>query len=220
MAGRGVLLKPGKIITHKSDLKSVLERSTTVAVLGLSPKPERDSHKVALYLKKNGYRIIPVRPAQKFLLGERAYSSLEDIHTTVDIIDVFRSPEQVMAHAREALRLKPKVFWMQLNIENHDAALLLTAQGIDVVMNRCIKTEHEKLIKKDHAIETGAKKRENVIVVKKRSVFAGTAGVGFPSARTAWRKTSGECPAMALHGIARIVGDRTDLAINKKAIRP
>jgi uncharacterized protein len=141
-------LKPGKIITQNDEIAEILKTTKTIAVLGLSPKPERDSFKVAQYLKANGYCIIPVRPAQKEILGEKVYASLDDIDQDVDMIDVFRSPDQVMAHAREALRVKPKVFWMQQNIENHDAALLLNANGIDVVMNRCIKVDHERLIKK------------------------------------------------------------------------
>ena len=141
-------MKSGKIITSEHGIRSVLENSKSIAILGLSPKPHRDSHKVAVYLKECGYRIIPIRPAQKEILGEKAYSSLDEIDAPVDIINVFRSPGQVMAHARESLRLKPKVFWMQLDIENHDAAMLLTAHGIDVIMNRCIKTEHERLVKK------------------------------------------------------------------------
>ena len=141
-------MKTGKILIQDEAIKSILENSTAIAVVGLSPKPQRDSYRVALYLKEHGYRIYPVRPAQKEIMGEKAHLSLDDIDDDVDIVNVFRSPPQVMAHAREALRLKPKAFWMQLDIENHDAALLLTAQGIDVVMNRCIKKEHERLIKK------------------------------------------------------------------------
>jgi len=141
-------LKKGKLITQEDDIKVILENSKSVAVLGLSPKPRRDSYKVAAYLKEKGYRIVPVRPAQKEILGEKAFSSIDELDEAIDILNVFRSSAQVMAHAEEALRLKPKVFWMQLGIENHTAALLLTSQGIDVVMNRCIKIDHERLITK------------------------------------------------------------------------
>ena len=140
-------MKPGRIIAQDSDIKAVLESSKSIVVLGLSPKPERDSYRVAGYLKENGYQIIPVRPAQKTILGEKAYKSLAEIEKPVDIIDVFRRPDQVMAHAKEAVRLKPKVFWMQQGIENFEAALFLNANGIDVVMNRCIKVDHGRLIK-------------------------------------------------------------------------
>lgn len=137
-------MKTGRIITQDDEIRNMLETARAIAILGLSPKPERDSNMVARYLKENGYRIIPVRPAQKQILGEKAYGSLDDIKETVDIVDVFRNPAQIVSHAHEAVRLKPKVFWMQLNIENREAAELLTAAGIDVVMDRCIKVEHER----------------------------------------------------------------------------
>ncbi|MBU4126282.1 MAG: CoA-binding protein [Proteobacteria bacterium] len=138
-------MKKGKIITEDSEIKHILADSKTIAVLGLSPKPDRDSYIVAKYLKEQGYKIIPVRPKQKEILGEKAYSSLEEIKESVDIVNVFRNPSQIMPHAHEAIRIKPKVFWMQLNIENHEAAELLTRAGIDVVMDLCIRVEHDRL---------------------------------------------------------------------------
>ncbi len=138
-------MKPGRIITRDDEIRNMLETARAIAILGLSPKPERDSNMVARYLKDHGYRIVPVRPAQKEILGEKVYRSLDDIKKPVDIVNVFRNPAQIIPHAHEAIRLKPKVFWMQLNIENREAADLLTASGIDVVMDRCIKVEHERL---------------------------------------------------------------------------
>ena len=140
-------MKKGKILTDNADIKAVIENSKTIAVLGLSPKPERDSNKVASYMMEKGYRILPVNPMQKEILGEKVHTSLDDIDEPVDIIDVFRQSDQVLPHAHEALRLKPKVFWMQLSIENQEAAELLTEAGIDVIMNRCIKIDHANLIK-------------------------------------------------------------------------
>jgi hypothetical protein len=142
-------MKTGKIITEDGDIKNILENAKTIAIVGLSPKPERDSNKVAEYLKKQGYRIIPVRPGQKEILGEKAYATLDDIREKVDIVDVFRNSAQIVPHALEAARLSPNVFWMQLNIENPEAATLLTEAGIDVVMNKCIKIEHDRLCKKN-----------------------------------------------------------------------
>ncbi|MEW6671660.1 MAG: CoA-binding protein [Thermodesulfobacteriota bacterium] len=139
-------MKPGNIITADRDLTEIFQHLKTVAVVGLSPKPERDSFKVASYLQRQGFTIIPIRPGQKAILNAKAYASLDDVHQPVDIVDVFRSSDKVLAHAHEALRLRPKVFWMQLNIENLETAQLLTNAGIDVVMNRCIKIEHERLI--------------------------------------------------------------------------
>jgi len=138
-------MKLGEIITDDKKIKNILDTSKTIAVLGLSPKPERASHQVAGYLKAQGYRIIPIRPGEAEILGEKVYASLDDVNGPIDIIDVFRNSDQVMAHAHEAIRLKPKVFWMQLYIENKEAAALLTEAGIDVVVNRCIKVEHGRL---------------------------------------------------------------------------
>ncbi|MEA1947650.1 MAG: CoA-binding protein [Thermodesulfobacteriota bacterium] len=138
-------MKPGRIITRDHEIRNMLETATAIAILGLSPKPERDSNRVARYLKDHGYRIIPVRPAQKEIFGEKAYRFIDDIKEPVDIVNVFRNSAQIVPHAHEAIRLKPKVFWMQLNIENREASDLLTAAGIDVVMDRCIKVEHERL---------------------------------------------------------------------------
>ena len=141
-------MKPGKIITEDSDIKDILENAKTIAILGLSPKPERDSNRVARYLKDHGYRIIPVRPGQQEILGQSAYATLDGIKENVDIVDVFRNPEQILPHAHEAIRMQPKVFWMQLGIENQEAATLLIKAGIDVVMNKCIKIEHDRLFKR------------------------------------------------------------------------
>lgn len=135
----------GKIIAADFALKSILKQARTIAIVGLSPKPARDSHRVAIFLQNNGYRIIPVRPGQKEILGEPAFRSLDEIDETVDIVVVFRRSDLIMPHAQEALRLKPRLFWMQLGIENPEAARLLMETGIDVVMNRCIKIEHGKI---------------------------------------------------------------------------
>lgn len=139
----------GEILTEYRQIRVVLAEAATIAVLGVSPKSDRDSHQVARYLKDVGYRILPVRPAQKEILGEKAYRCLNDIDTAVDVVDAFRTPAQITDHVPEIIRLRPRVFWMQLGIENHRAAKVLTAAGIDVVMNRCIKTDHENLFKKN-----------------------------------------------------------------------
>ncbi len=138
-------MKSGRVVTADNDIKDLLSAAKTIAVVGLSPMPDRDSFQVAAYLQQRGYRVLPVRPAQKEILGEKAYATLDDILGPVDIVDVFRRSDQVLPHAHEALRLKPKVFWMQEGIENHEAAKLLTAAGVDVVMDRCIKREHARL---------------------------------------------------------------------------
>jgi predicted CoA-binding protein len=141
-----VALRSGKIIHEAHEIKKILQNTKTIAVVGLSPKPEKDSHAVSAYLKKQGYRIVPIHPSKKEILGEKVYASLDDVKEPVDVVDVFRRSDQVLAHAREALRLRPKVFWMQINVENQEAAELLTEAGIDVVMNQCMMAQHKKLL--------------------------------------------------------------------------
>lgn len=141
-------MKKGALLTEQRQIRPILEEAITIAVLGVSPKPNRDSHRVARYLQEEGYRVLPVRPAQREILGEKAYPSLGEIEAPVDIVDAFRTSEQVLAHVPEVIRLRPRVFWMQLGIENPEAAGMLMDAGIDVVMNRCIKTDHEDLFRK------------------------------------------------------------------------
>jgi len=140
-------MNQGKIITDDISIKKILEDAKSIAILGLSPKSQRDSNKVGKYMKEHGYKIIPIRPGQKQILGEKAFASLDDIQEPVDIVNVFRRSEQIMPHAEEALRNKPNIFWMQLGIENQEAARMLTEAGIDVIMDMCIKVEHNRLCK-------------------------------------------------------------------------
>ena len=136
-------MNEANIISENSKIKDMLDSAKTIAVLGLSPKPERDSNMVARYLQKQGYKIIPVRPGQKEILGEKVYKSLDEIDIPVDIVDVFINSAKLMPHVEKTIKLKPKVLWMQLTVENEKAAKLLTKAGIDVVMNRCIMIDHE-----------------------------------------------------------------------------
>ncbi len=101
-------MKSGRIINDDVTIKDIFENTKTIAILGLSPKPERDSNRVARYLQRQGYRIFPVRPGQDKILGEKAYASLDDIKTPVDIVNVFRNPEYIMPHAYEAIQHNPK----------------------------------------------------------------------------------------------------------------
>lgn len=144
---QGGIMTRGRIIESDADLRTVLSQARTIAVVGLSPKPERDSFRVAAYLQEHRYRIIPIRPAQQEILGVAACPSLDAVSEPVDIVDVFRRSDQILPHAEEAIRLQARVFWMQLGIENQQAADLLNAAGIDVVMNRCIKVEHARLFR-------------------------------------------------------------------------
>ncbi len=138
-------VKRGEQLTDDRDIRRLLQAAATIAVVGLSPKPERDSHRIAAYLQQQGYRIIPVRSAQKEILGEKAYGSLREIPGRVDLVNAFLNPARIMPHARDALALAPRAFWMQTGIENQEAAEILRQAGIDVIMDRCIGVAHALL---------------------------------------------------------------------------
>jgi predicted CoA-binding protein len=139
--------REGRLVTDDGDIRLLLQATATIAVVGLSPKPERDSHRIAAYLQQQGYRIIPVRGAQREILGEKAYGSLGEIPERVDLVNAFVNPARILPHAREAVALAPRAFWMQTGIENREAAELLRQAGIDVVMDRCIGVAHALLCK-------------------------------------------------------------------------
>lgn len=128
------------------EIKDLLTQSKTIAVVGLSDKPERDSYRVAQYMQEQGYRIIPVNPRVKEVLGEKAYPDLAAVPGPVDIVDVFRRSEEAPGVVKEALLLKPAAVWLQLGVISEEAAALAREQGVPVVMNRCIKIEHSRLL--------------------------------------------------------------------------
>ena len=125
--------------------EQILKQSKTIAVVGLSPRPERDSHSVAQYLQEQGYRIIPVNPLLDEVLGEKSYSSLTSIPDTVDLVNVFRRSEEVLPVAREAVAIKAKALWIQLGVVNQEAADLARDGGLDVVMDDCTARMHSRL---------------------------------------------------------------------------
>ena len=128
-------------------LRDVLGRARTIAVVGLSDKPERDSNEVARYLQSQGYRIVPVNPMLPEVLGEKAYPSLASIppDVAVDIVDVFRRSDQVPPVVDEAIARRDKVVWMQLGVENAEAAAKARAAGLTVFENLCIMVQHRRL---------------------------------------------------------------------------
>ncbi len=128
------------------EIKDLLTRSKTIAVVGLSDKPERDSYRVAQYMHEKGYRIIPVNPRVKEVLGERAYPNLAAVPGPVDIVNVFRRSEEAPGVVKEALALKPAAVWLQLGVISEEAAALARDQGVPLVMDRCIKIEHGRLL--------------------------------------------------------------------------
>lgn len=132
----------------KEEMKHVLEEAKTIAVVGLSDKPDRTSYQVSSVMQQNGYRIIPVNPTVDEVLGEKAYPSLLDVKETFDIINVFRRPEHLMEVAEEAAKTNCKVFWAQQGIINEDAYHYLKDRGFTVIMDQCIKVAHAVLVEK------------------------------------------------------------------------
>ena len=118
-----------------------------IAVVGLSKNEEKPSHQVPKYLIEHGYNIIPVNPTVSDVLGKKAYPSIADIPERIDIVDVFRKPEDIPAVVDDVLRKKDgiKVFWMQLGIYNEEAERKAKENGIEVVYNRCMMEEHKRL---------------------------------------------------------------------------
>ncbi len=117
----------------------------SIAVVGMSPKPERPSHYVALYLLDQGFHIIPVNPGQNEIAGLRCYPSLLDIPGKIDVVDVFRRPEHVMPIAETAIEIGAKALWLQDHVVNEEAALLAEDAGLLVVMNDCMMRQHRQL---------------------------------------------------------------------------
>ena len=130
------------------EIERLLKTVKTIAVVGLSDKPDRESHMVARYLQAHGYRIVPVNPAAQEILGERSYPDLASIpaEVGVDVVDIFRKPEFIPAIVDAAIARGARAVWMQLGLAHNAAAEKARAAGLAVVMNRCIKVEHARLI--------------------------------------------------------------------------
>jgi predicted CoA-binding protein len=128
------------------NIKEVLNSAHNIAVVGISDSPERDSNSVAAYLKRQGYRIIPVNPKYDTVLGEKCYASLSDIPDKVDVVDIFRRPEHVLPIVEEAIKINAPAVWMQLGCENKEAVELAQNAGLTVVADRCMKVEHRRHI--------------------------------------------------------------------------
>jgi predicted CoA-binding protein len=126
-------------------IKEILEKYKTIAVVGLSSQTWRPSYSVSRYMQSAGYRIIPVNPNEREVLGERAYASLDDVPEPIEIVDIFRRPEYVPDIVEAAIRRQARVIWMQLGVINQAAADRAIAAGLEVVMDRCILVEHRAL---------------------------------------------------------------------------
>jgi hypothetical protein len=128
------------------EMTEVLRSAKTIAVVGLSSRPVRASFGVSRFLQRQGYRIIPINPNEKEVLGERAYPSLSDVPGEIDIVSVFRRPSRVPEVVEDAVRKGARCLWMQEGVVNEEAAQRAEAAGIPVVMDRCILKELARLL--------------------------------------------------------------------------
>ncbi len=128
------------------EIVELLNNSKTIAIVGISRKTDRDSYKVAKYLKEHGYKIIPVNPKYDEVLGEKCYPDLKSIPESVDIVDIFRKPEAIPPVVDDAIDIKAKAVWMQLGLAHNESAEKARKAGLQVVMSKCIKIEHSKLL--------------------------------------------------------------------------
>ena len=131
-------------------VQRVLLNATTVAIVGLSSKELRPSYFVGYYLKRHGYRVIPVNPRETEVLGEQSYASLVDVPEKVDIVVVFREPAALPAIATEAVEIGAGTLWCQFGVINEEGARIAEAGGLSVVMDRCIKVEHARYVGRMH----------------------------------------------------------------------
>ncbi len=134
-----------QVAPEDRELRALLKDARTVAIVGLSSKPDRASYEVAEYLQSKGYRIIPVNPREAEVLGERSYASLSDIPERVDVVDVFRRAEDTPGIAREAVAIGAGALWLQEGIANQEAYDIASAAGLDVIMGLCIKHTRKRL---------------------------------------------------------------------------
>ncbi len=132
---------------HKTleELRQILATTRTIAVVGLSSKPNRPGYTIPAYLQEQGYRIIPVNPNLSEALGEKAYANLREIPEPVDVVDIFRRAEDVPPIVEDAIAIGAKVVWMQLGIVNEAAAARAEAAGLTVVMDTCMGATHQLL---------------------------------------------------------------------------
>jgi len=127
------------------EIRALLLESKVIAIVGLSDKPDRASNRVAAYLKKQGYKVIPVNPVKKEILGDKCYPTLTDIPEPVDIVDIFRKVDAIPAIVDAAIDISAKAVWMQLGLAHHESAEKARQASLIVVQSKCTKIEHERL---------------------------------------------------------------------------
>jgi thioredoxin len=172
-------------LSQEDTIKSILENYKTVAIVGLSKDPSKDSYQVGQFLQSKGYKIIPINPTADQILGEKCYKSLlempENLQKTVDIVDIFRPSADVPPIVDQAIELrrkfgKPDVVWMQLGIVNEDAAKKAEGSGLKVVMDRCMRIERRKLDMEEHGDLDNIRARKKLELIEKMTTKDDAAG--------------------------------------------
>ena len=130
-----------------AEIDQLLKNAKTIAVVGISHKEDRDSHKVARYLQEHGYRMIPVNPKYQEVLGEKCYPNLKAVPESMDIVDIFRNVEAIPGIVEEAIAVRAGCVWMQLGLAHNEAAEKARQAGLQVVMCKCTKIEHARMMK-------------------------------------------------------------------------
>jgi hypothetical protein len=134
-------------IEDDNAVETILRKARTIAVVGASPKPGRDSRTIASFLAAKGYAVFPVNPVYQEVLGMKCYPDLTSIGSPVDIVDIFRKPNEVMPIIDEAIATGAKTVWMQLGVVNAEAAKKAEQAGIQVIMDRCIAVDYRRLVR-------------------------------------------------------------------------
>ncbi len=137
-----------ELVEETARVEQILENVRVIAIVGISKNPQKDSHFVGRYLQKAGYTIVPVNPTASDILGETTYPDLKSIPFPVDVVDIFRKPEDVPATVYEALSIGAKIVWLQLGTGTHEELkTIVKEQGSELIQNRCIKVDHQFLIR-------------------------------------------------------------------------
>ncbi len=132
---------------QETTMREILSTARTIASVGLSSNPQKDSYEVGQYLQEQGYRVIPVNPTAQEVLGEKCYSSLSEVPDGIDVVQIFRKPEDVPPVVEEAIRSGAKAVWMQEGIVNEAAAEMARRAGLQVVMDACMRKVHQRLFR-------------------------------------------------------------------------
>lgn len=143
----GATSAPPHVNPPPHEIAAILREIGTIAVVGLSPKENRDSNRVARYLMEQGYTVVPVNPGQSRILGQTCFRTLGDIPFQVDVADLFLNPARVPSAVDQAIEIGVRVIWMQMGVIHEEAARKAAGAGIQVVMDRCIKVEHAAMIR-------------------------------------------------------------------------